>query len=147
MTPVPETTEQQPVTRPFPDPVLERFQPHFDALDRGELLVRRCEDCGRVQWPPRVCCRACSSERLTWTHAAGEGLIYTFTVCYRAFHPWFAERTPFGLVVADVEPGARLLGSCFSPEVESLACGQRVRADFSLKAGDHVVLAWEPVGV
>jgi uncharacterized protein len=134
------------VSRPFPEPVLERFAPHFEALRRGELLVRRCEDCGRVQWPPRVCCRACNSERLAWIEAAREGVIYTFTVCYRAFHPWFAQRTPFGLVVADVEPGARVLGSCFSRAVESLACGQRVRADFSSSDDGNVVLVWEPIG-
>jgi uncharacterized protein len=130
--------------RPFPDPVLERFRPHFDGLRESRVLVPRCTTCGHLQWPPRVCCRACNAEEFAWEEAPVQGTVYTFTVCYRAFHPWFTARTPFGLVVADVQPGLRILGACFSPDVETLACGQPVRASFEAHGSDSIVLGWEP---
>jgi uncharacterized protein len=130
--------------RPFPDPVLERFRPHFDGLRESRVLVPRCTVCGHLQWPPRVCCRVCNAEEFAWEEVPAEGTIYSYTICYRAFHPWFSARAPFGLVIADVRPDVRILGACFSPAVETLACGQAVHASFESHGAEQIVLGWEP---
>lgn len=132
--------------RPFARPILERFRPHFEALNEERLLVRRCADCGRLQWPPRACCRACNAQAFTWAEMPREGTIYTFTVCFRAFHPWFAQHVPFGVVVTEVEPGVRLVGNCFGPQATDLRCGQRVTASFRSAVDQQVILEWDVVG-
>jgi uncharacterized protein len=131
--------------RPFPDPPLERWQSHFEGLKEGRILVRRCAECGALQWPPRIRCRACGGARLDWIDAATEGDVYTYSVCNRAFHPWFEERLPYALVLVECEPGVKVLGNCFSAAVAELKCGMRVAAGFDTRADGHVVLTWEPL--
>ncbi len=139
------TAARAAAARPFPADPLERWVPHFEALEEGRILVRRCATCGTLQWPPRVCCRACTATEFAAVEAATEGTVYSLTLCHRAFHPWFEPRTPFALVLVDCDPGVRVLGNCFSSAASDLACGQRVRAGFDTRAENRVVLTWEPL--
>ena len=130
------------VPRPFPARVLDAYAPHFEALAEGEIRVRRCRGCGEPQWPPRACCMRCTGEDFEWIRASEEATVYSYTVCHRAFHPWFADHLPYALVVADLDVGVRILGNAYAADVQEVRCGVPVRADFGWRAGDHVVLAW-----
>ena len=40
--------------------------PFWDALRRHELVVQRCDECGRLRFVPSERCRNCGSPSATW---------------------------------------------------------------------------------
>ena len=79
----------------------------FDGVDRGELLIRSCANCGRDQHPPLPMCPACGA--LAWAEraVAGEGTVYTFTVTSHPQFPGFDS--PFVVALVELSCGARLV--------------------------------------
>jgi uncharacterized OB-fold protein len=129
---------------PVPARASARYLPHLEALRKSQLVVRQCTSCGTRQWPPRPCCQICLAEDFNWIELPPEADVYTYTVCYRAFHDWFAARTPYAVVVAQLLPDVRIVGPSFG-DVERLECGVRVHANFGLIADGWPILCWEPL--
>lgn len=71
------------------------------------------------------------------------GVVYTFTVCYRAFDPWFAARTPYAIAVVEICDGIRLTGNYLAADPSNLTCGMPVRARYEAVDG-HAFLCWVP---
>ena len=132
------------IPRPLPNIEDKLYQPFLRGLKERRLMVQRCEDCGHYQWPPREFCGKCHGESLSWTEVPQEGDVYTFSVVYRPFHPWFREHVPYALSVVDVGNGVRLLGATFGPEAENVTCGQHMRAEFEDMSEDIALLRWVP---
>lgn len=87
-----------PAPMPAPDAVTQFF---WDGVNRHELLIQRCDDCGRfIHWP-REFCNACLSRNVAPTQVSGRGTLVTYTFPAQPFHPWFLDKIPY--VVAVVE--------------------------------------------
>ncbi|WP_376707648.1 Zn-ribbon domain-containing OB-fold protein [Nocardioides alcanivorans] len=72
----------------------------------GSVVVRRCRACDTVQWPPRPTCGTCHQTAFASHPVDPVGTVHTFSVVHRAFHPWFADRLPYGVAVVDVSGGS-----------------------------------------
>ncbi len=48
------------------------------AVER--LTTTRCKGCGRIDWPPRGFCPACTSDVYEWVDLPHEGRVHGFTV-------------------------------------------------------------------
>jgi uncharacterized OB-fold protein len=121
------------------------FADFFAGLARRQLTVRQCMACETVQWPPRLLCSRCRGDAFRPVTIGDRGVVHTFTVCHRAFDPWFASRVPYAVVVADLGAGIRLTGSYLGDDLDALRCGLPVRAQYV--AGDgHTTLGWVPAG-
>jgi uncharacterized protein len=131
--------------RPFPEPVSPMFADYLDGLERGVLVVRQCTACGARQWPPRTLCARCRGREFRPAVIADRGVVHTFTVVHRGFDPWFAGRVPYGIVVADLGDGIRILGNYLDAGLDALACGLPVRARFE-RSGGHAFVGWVPAG-
>jgi uncharacterized protein len=138
--------------RPYPAPVAAAFADFFAGLARHELVVRRCYACGAVQWPPRVLCARCHGDEFQPAALPDRGVVHTFTVCYRAFDPWFAARVPYAIAVVEISAGIRLTGNYLAADPADLAdladlaglsCGLPVRARYQEENG-RVFLGWVP---
>ena len=129
--------------RPLPQVDDPLYAPYFAGLQRREILVQRCDACGHRQWPPRERCFACHSDQLGWQAAAQQGVVYTYMVSHRAFDPWFEDRLPYGLVVADLGDGIRIMAPYADTDVDDLECGVKVRAFFERVSEDVTLLQWE----
>jgi uncharacterized OB-fold protein len=129
--------------RPFPALVGAEFADFFAGLARRQLTVRQCVTCGTVQWPPRPLCARCHEDAFGPFVIGDRGVVHTFTVCYRAFDPWFAARLPYAVVVADLGTGIRLTGSYLGDDLGALRCGLPVRARY-VTDGGHPTLGWVP---
>lgn len=57
--------------------------PWWEALSRRQLLVQRCQRCGRLRWPGRAICGECHSEDWRWVPACGHGTVASWTVTHR----------------------------------------------------------------
>ena len=132
-------------TRPFPAVTNEEYRQHFLGLEQNQLWVRKCLSCGTLQWPPRPVCGACFGGRFEPRQVAKEGIVYSFIVCHRAFDPWFSRQIPFGVVIAEIEPGVRIVGNTFGSDVERLSCDRPVDARFRRPDDDvRIALEWVP---
>jgi len=52
----------------------------YERLAAGRLATTRCAGCGRVDWPPRGFCPACTSDAFEWVDLPSEGRVHGFTV-------------------------------------------------------------------
>jgi uncharacterized OB-fold protein len=127
--------------RPYPAPVAAAFAEFFSGLTRHELTVRQCTACGALQWPPRLRCPRCRGDEFQAARLPDRGVVHTFTVCYRAFDPWFASRTPYAIAVVEISDGIRLTGNYLGADPSELACGMPVRARYEAVDG-HALLGW-----
>ncbi len=94
---------------PLPDVDDPVTAPYFAGAAQGELLIPRCESCGRYVWYPQEVCPLDGGE-LVWTPVSGRGTLFTWAVVRRAFLPAFEDRVPFvtGLVALVEDPAVRL---------------------------------------
>jgi uncharacterized OB-fold protein len=136
------TDEGEP-TRPYPVQVAAAFADFFSGLTRRELTVRKCYACGTIQWPPRVLCSRCRGDEFSAIVLPDRGVVHTFTVCYRAFDPWFAARTPYAIAVVEIADGIRLTGNYLAADPSGLACGLPVLAQCEV-VGGRAFLGWVP---
>lgn len=105
-----------------PEPHPETL-PFWQAAQRGEFVLRHCDDCRRTHWYPRAICPHCFSAAGHWEAASGKGTIY-------AFSPM--RRVDPGYVVAYVTlaEGPTMLTNIVDCELEDLRIGQAVRLVF-----------------
>lgn len=114
--------------------------PFVDALARGEIVYKRCDDCGAAQRLARSACCACGGDRLRWVTAGGAGTVFAVTVVSRASAPEFAALVPYALALVDLDEGARLMGHA----PVGLRIGQRVRVDV-FSPGGRPLLRFRPL--
>jgi uncharacterized OB-fold protein len=96
---------------PLPDTDWPPTRPFWAGAARGELVLPRCDACGRFVWYPDARCRACGASGHTWTAVSGRGRLFSWSVVRRAFIPQFADGVPYvtGLVAIDEDPAVRLV--------------------------------------
>jgi uncharacterized OB-fold protein len=109
-----------PTTRPF-----------WDAARRGEFMLPRCQDCHRFHWYPRNVCPYCSSQRLEWRPASGEGTVETFTQVERRMHLSGVERPlPFVVAIVRLAEGPAMTTNIVNCSGDDLRIGLKVRVTF-----------------
>lgn len=102
----------------------------WEGASRGELVVERCEQCGRNVFPPRGRCSGCGSRVLADARIDGDGIIYSFTVNWNAWQA--GMEVPFALVLVEFPeaPGFRLLGRLHGADLDSIRIGHGVELRF-----------------
>jgi uncharacterized protein len=130
-------------SRPFPVEIGPEYVEHVEGLRRGELVVRRCRGCSTVQWPPRAVCGRCRGVDFAGRLVDPIGQVHTFTVVHRAFHPWFAEHTPYAVAVVDLAEGIRMTGF-YDGDHSVLACGLPVVGRVEDRGGAPAVV-WSSI--
>jgi uncharacterized OB-fold protein len=115
--------------RPLPQPTT-RTAPFWEAAKRHELALQRCSDCGAWRHYPQPMCPACRSLAHTWERASGRGVIYSYSVAHRAFHPWWQERVPYAIATVELEEGVRMLCDLPGVPLAEVAIGRRVEVCF-----------------
>ena len=91
------------------------------------LTVQKCAKCGHLRWPASYVCPECLSEETEIVELPEEGVLYSYVVMRRPFHPAVAEKVPYIVAEVDFPGGVRLVTNLVDCEAEELKCGQRVR--------------------
>lgn len=117
---------------PLPDVGWAPTRPFWEGAARGELLLPRCDACGRYVWYPDGPCRHCSGLERTWTRLSGRGRLFAWSVVRRAFIPQLAELVPFasGLVVPAEDDAVRLVTRIVDCPLSELAVDMPVEVVF-----------------
>ena len=134
--------------RPYPPMDLDSTA-WWEALQRHELTLQRCEGCGRLRWPARATCNDCGSDGWQWVEACGRGTVESWTVTH---HAGPGVEVPFcvALVRLDDQDDIAIPGSVEGPgDGSGLEIGIPVVVVFEdvVAAGDKrlTLLRWTPV--
>jgi uncharacterized OB-fold protein len=106
----------------------ELTRPHWEALDRGELVFQRCSECGNRWLPIRTECPRCLAPEWSWEKASGRGRLVSWVVYHRSYHPAFAERLPYNVAIVELDEGPRLISN-----VAGIHGGDGLEADMTLR--------------
>ena len=110
---------------------------YFEGLERGELLIQRCADCGVLRHPPQPVCAACGSFAIDTVVASGLGTLHSFVVAHHPKMPGF----DYPLVVGTVElaEGTRLIAEVQGVDPAAVEIGQPLEAHLT-RLDDGLVL-------
>ena len=110
-------------TLPFID---EETRPWWEALQRHELYVQRCRDCGDLRYHPRAQCTSCLSPRTEWVRCSGRGKVYTFTATYQNQGAGFRESLPYIMAWVELDEGVKMLTNLVECRPEEAKIGMPV---------------------
>jgi len=110
-----------------PLPVIdEEMRPWWEALQRHELYVQKCRDCGDLRYHPRAQCTNCLSPRTEWVRCSGRGKVYTFTATYQNQGDGFRESLPYIMAWVVLEEGVKMLTNLVECRPEEAKIGMPV---------------------
>jgi len=132
----------------LPDTQDESVKPFWDGTARGQLLVQRCADCGRMRIPPRPMCPDCRSLANEWVPLSGRGRVWSFVIPHPPLLPAYTELAPYNVITVelDEDPSLRLVGNLVasadaplnSVDPHSIAIGEPVRVVFAVVDDVHL---------
>jgi uncharacterized OB-fold protein/acyl dehydratase len=93
----------------------------WEGIERGEVLIQKCDDCGKLRHPPRPMCPHCQSIRWSGSKAKGRGTIYSFTVLHYPKFPGYEFPLACGLI--ELEEGTRLVTNIVGCEPDEIRIG------------------------
>jgi uncharacterized OB-fold protein len=113
----------------------------WDGVRAGQLLLRRCANCGYLQHPPGPMCPRCGS--LSWTvqEASGRGTVYSWI---RSHHPNDPDADPRIVVLVELEEGVRLVSNLVRVAPDDVDNGMAVTVCFERFDDDVVLPQFEP---
>jgi uncharacterized OB-fold protein len=130
-----------------PIPVPDRYTGFFwqGASDR-KLLILRCQKCGTYIHLPRPVCRVCQSFDLSPEEVSGRGTLYSYTITYKAFHPFFVDRVPYVIAVVDLaeQAGLRLVSNLVGVDQAAIEFGMPLQVDFEELDPDLTIPVFRP---
>lgn len=85
--------------------------PYWDGLERGILVLPRCNGCHRWAWPAGHRCGVCGNLGNSWFELPMRAKVFAWTRTWHRFALTESLPLPFTSVVAQVDDcGVRLLG-------------------------------------
>jgi len=107
----------------------------WDGIQRGELLIQRCKDCGVLRHPPRPMCGRCQSTQWDTVTSKGKGTIYAYVVVHHPQFPGFDY--PLVAALIELEEGTRLVSNVVGVDPADAHIGMPVRV--SIEAVDETL--------
>ena len=96
---------------------------------RYNLKAMRCNNCGRVFFPPRAVCGIChrkSIGKMECINLKGEGEVHSFTVVHEA-PSQFEILKPYVMVIVKMDEGVMLTSQLIDVDPKEARIGMRVR--------------------
>lgn len=117
---------QKPIPLKTPD-----NSPYWDAADRHELHLQKCNSCHAYSHPPGPACAKCGSTDLSWEKIGSDitGTLYSYVVSYRPFLPGFQDDLPLTIAIVELDqvPSVKLIGNILDSDPEQLKIGMPLR--------------------
>ena len=121
------TTARPPASMPLPVPNQDN-QEFWDGCKQHEFRIQRCRGCGTFRHYPRPACHNCASFDTEWVTVSGRGTVYSYTIAYYAFHPYFRDKIPYPVVVVELDeaPGVRMASNIVDCPLDEVHIGMAV---------------------
>ncbi|WP_019240965.1 MULTISPECIES: Zn-ribbon domain-containing OB-fold protein [Bacillus] len=132
---------QKPIPVKTPD-----NQPYWDAADRHELVLQKCETCQSYNHPPGPACAKCGSTELSWESQGSDikGTLYSYVVSYRPFLPGFQDDLPTIIAVVQLDnlPEVKIIGNVLECSPQELQVGMPVKMIWQDITEDRALPQW-----
>lgn len=138
-----QETEKKKYAKPLPH-IDEENRPWWEAVQRHELYVQRCRDCGDMRFHPRALCTNCLSSNTEWVRCKGSGKIYTFTVTNQNQASGFRESLPYVMAWVELDEGLKMLTNVVDCPPEQVKIGMPVEAVFDDVTPDVTLVKFRP---
>jgi uncharacterized OB-fold protein len=126
---------------------------YFAAAAEGRLLMRKCNACSLMHYPPATACPFCAEADFAWQEVSGKGTLYSYELVTQAIQPQFADWLPYPIAIIELDEqrgqptefdGLRLLTNLVNadgdPEAEeNFKIGDRVQVTFTKLADDFAL--------
>ena len=123
--------------------------PYWDAADRHELIIQKCESCHHYSHPPGPACAKCGSTDLSWDNLGSDikGTVYSFVISYRPFLPGFQDDLPrvIAIVELEKEPAVRIIGNVLGCTPDDVKIGMPVKMIWQDITEERALPQWNPV--
>ena len=99
---------------------------------RYNLIGNKCDECGKVFFPPRESCPECrrkSMGKLKEFKLSGEGEVLTYTIVYEPPEK-FEGQAPYPLAIIQLKEGPKITAQLVDCDVEKVKIGMKVRSTF-----------------
>ena len=120
--------------------------PYWDAADRHELNVQKCNTCNAYNHPPGPSCASCGSVDVIWENqgSAIQGTVYSYVVSYRPFLPGFQNDIPLVIAVVELNhlPEVKIIGNILNGNAENVTIGSAVNMVWEDVTEDRAVPQW-----
>lgn len=121
-------------------------QPYWDAADRHELMLQKCQTCHAYNHPPGPACAKCGSTELNWESQGCHitGIIYSYVVSYRPFLPGFQDELPTIIVVVQLDhlQEVKIIGNVLECPPEEIKIGMPVKMIWQDITEDRALPQW-----
>jgi uncharacterized OB-fold protein len=118
--------------------------PFWDALRRHELVVQRCDACGRLRFVPSERCRHCGSPSATWVPVSGNATVYTYSIVHRAPTPAYQTEAPYAIAYVELAEGPRMPTRLVDLDLDAVEIGMPVRVVFHDVDDDLTLYRFRP---
>ena len=118
----------------------------WEACNKGELLIQRCNHCEEYQHYPRGICSNCWTQDIEWVKSSGKGTVWSYTITYQNRTPGFAEEVPYVLALVELEEGVKMFTNIHDCDPRDVTIGMPVEVVFD-RATDRIsVPFFRPAG-
>lgn len=137
---------------PRPAPMVDGLDaPFWEGLEREEIRLQHCGDCGQWQWGPEWICHKCHSHAVAFEAVAGEGLIYSYERVWHPVHPALKEQGAYLVVLVELPHAGnvRMVGNLLGDPHQVVEFGSAVTAVFEHHAEGEAawtLLQWQVAG-
>ena len=141
---MPEPVQYRGMSLLIPDNDSE-WKEYFAHARQHRLMLRACNACGLMRYPPTHACPWCMELGWTWKEVSGRGTIYSYETVVHAIQPGFKEATPYAVVLIELDEqrgkptpdeALRIIGNLVKADgrtmedTKNVAIGKRVRVVF-----------------
>ncbi|MBI5911728.1 MAG: Zn-ribbon domain-containing OB-fold protein [Betaproteobacteria bacterium] len=114
----------------LPTPTAES-RPFWEACNRGELLLQKCDGCGHVFYYPRQMCPQCGKREPGWITSTGRGIVYSYSHIAVSFYgAQWESQIPYTVILVDLDEGPRMLSRLIGDDRERAKIGDRLEVNF-----------------
>ncbi len=140
---MPEPVQYRGMSLLIPDNDSE-WKEYFAHARQHTLMLRACNACGLMRYPPTHACPWCMELGWTWKEVSGRGTIYSYETVVHAIQPGFKDATPYSVVLVELDEqrgtptpdeALRIIANLVKPDgtmedAKNVAIGKRVRVLF-----------------
>lgn len=119
------------------------WQPFWEGLQRGEVLIQQCKACGHKQFYPRYICTECAGEP-EWLTFTGPATLYTHSVIRKHHQAPYKDMAPYVVAMVDLGDGVRMMSNLVNCDLEQVHIGMALEPNFIEAREGLTVLYWQP---
>lgn len=123
--------------------IFQEGKEFWEGTEKSELLIQRCQDCGKYIFYPREYCPH-DMGSLVYEKVSGKGKVLTYSVVVRTGDPRYTALTPFVAAIVQLDEGPTMYTRMDVKDPNDVYFNQEVEVVFTEHEGRKIPL-FQPV--